>query len=178
MQGRPGPLALAPPSAEARREAIDELGRRVWAAMANGEPQRLLIDEVDLRELLDASAATRVTVRRTQMEDRLGPTDDFAGLMASAEYAGICVQGARDVEPGGPLGLRSPGWVADRVLVIGRRPSGQRIASWLEGLWLYCEHGFRAAELERVERPRWEHSDLEIAPCDLSIRNDLPDRAR
>lgn len=175
---RPTGVRPAPEGFDARRAAIDELGRRVWDALAAGEPRRLLYDEVDLRTLLEGDAATRVTVRRGQIDERIGETSDFVSLMEHAEYAGICLQGAREVSPGGPLGLRSEGWVVDRVLIIGRRPSGQRIASWLEGVWLYSDQGFAAADLERVERPRWEHSDLEIAPCDLSIRNDLPERAR
>lgn len=175
---RPTTLLPAPDTVDARTAAIDDLGRRIWDALSAGDPARLLYDEVDLRTLLEGPAATRITVRRTRIADRIGPTDDFVGLMSSADYAGICLQGARDEPAGGVLGLRSPGWVADRILIIGRRPSGQRIASWLEGLWLYSDQGFRAADFERVEEPRWEHSDLEIAPCDLSIRNDLPEIAR
>lgn len=175
---RPTGLRTAPAGADARRAAIDALGHRVWDALAAGEPRRLLYDETDLSTLLDGGAATRATLRRDRIDERIGSTADFVSLMESAEYAGICLQGARDVPAGGALGLRSDGWVVDRVLIIGRRPSGQRIASWLEGVWLYSDQGFAAADLERVERPRWEHSDLEIAPCDLSIRNDLPEQAR
>jgi hypothetical protein len=76
------------------------------------------------------------------------------------------------------LGLQADGWIFDRFLLIGRRPSGRRIAAWVEGVFVYTDAGFTALDLERVEEPRWEHSDLEIAPCDLSIRNDLPERAR
>ncbi len=167
-----------PDLAAERHAAVDALGRRAWEALRAGEPRTLLYDEVDLRALLEPSAATRITVRRTRVDERIGETDDFVSLLAAAEYAGVCLQGAREEPAGGALGLRSGGWVVDRVLVIGRRPSGQRIASWIEGLWLYSDQGFGAADLERVERPRWEHSDLEIAPCDVAIRDDLPEIAR
>ena len=99
---------------------------------------------------------------------------NLRSLLATAEYAGICLQGAREAPADGPLGLEMPGWVFDRFLLIGLRVPGQRLATWLEGVFLYTDAGFFALDLERVEEPRWEHSDLEIAPCDLSIRGDLP----
>ncbi len=43
---------------------------------------------------------------------------------------------------------------------------------------MFSDAGFGALDLERVETPRWEHSDLELAPCDMAIRNDLPEAAR
>jgi hypothetical protein len=171
--------ALGPPQdRDARDRAMDELGRRAWDALSEGTPERLLYDDLDLRVLLDTAGATRVSARRMTLRQRLGDTGDFRTLLANAEYAGICLQGAREEPAGGVLGLRSDGWIFDRALVIGRRPEGRRIASWLEGTFVYSDAGFHALDLERVERPRWEHSDLELAPCDLAIRNDLPDGAR
>lgn len=157
---------------------MDAFGRRAWAALREGEPERLLYDDLDLRALLDTAGATRLSARRITLTQRLGSTADFPALLASAEYAGICLQGARDEEPGGVLGLRTEAWIFDRALVIGRRPGGRRIASWVEGTFVFTDSGFGALDLERVEAPRWEHSDLELAPCDLAIRNDLPENAR
>lgn len=174
----PSTPRTAPSTMEAQRAAIDDVGRRAWGAMRAGDPAGLLFDDLDLRSLLDGPAATRISAQRLGIAGRVGDTGSFPGLLEDAEYAGVCVQGAREAGPGGALGLRSPGWVFDRLLVIGRRPTGRRIAAWIEGIWLYTDAGFRALDLERVERPRWEHSDLEIAPCDLSIRDDLPERAR
>ena len=171
------PLA-APDTAVARRATIDALGRRAWDAISAGNPQRLLLDDLDLRAVLDSAGATRLSARRVSVAQRIGETDDLSRLLVDASYAGVCLQGARDEDAGGVNGLRSPGWVFDRILVIGRRDTGRRIAAWLEGLFLYTDAGFFALDLERVERPRWEHSDLEIAPCDLSIRDDLPEHAR
>lgn len=175
---RPTTPRVAPETASARRESIDGLGRRAWDAMAAGAPQRLLLDDLDLRTVLDPTGATRLSARRLSVVQRIGETDELPRLLAESSYAGVCLQGAREEPEGGVNGLRSPGWVFDRLLVIGRRSNGRRIAAWLEGVFLFTDAGFFALDLERVERPRWEHSDLEIAPCDLSIRDDLPERAR
>lgn len=161
-----------------RDAAVVHFGERAWAALRAGAPERLLYDDLDLRELLDTAGATRLSARRLAAGPRLGVTVDLEALLGSAEYAGICLQGARDEEPGGVLGLRRGGWVFDRALLIGRRPGGRRIATWIEGTFLFTDAGFGALDLERVETPRWEHSDLEIAPCDVAVRNDLPEAAR
>jgi len=168
-----------PDTVEARNLAIDALGERAWAAMAAGDPRALLYEDTDLDALLDSGATARVAARRLALDDRLAiDPDALRSPLASAEYAGICLQGARGVEAGGPIGLVADGWVFDRMLIIGRRPTGRRVAAWIEGIFVYSDIGFAAVDLERVEEPRWEHSDLEIAPCDLSIRNDLPEIAR
>jgi hypothetical protein len=168
----------APEDSDARQGAIDAFGRRAWDAMKAGDPGRLVFDDLVLRELLDSAAASRLSARRLSLAQRIGSTDDLPTLLDDAEYAGVCAQGARDEEEGGVLGLRAPGWTLERVLVIGTRPGGRRIAAWLEGLFVFTDAGFGALDLERVEEPRWEHSDLEIAPCDVAVRNDLPENAR
>lgn len=146
--------------------------------MRSGHPSRLLVDDLGLRNLLDAPSATRVGARRMQVRQRMRATRDFASLLEGADYAGICLQGARVEPAGGVLGLQNDAWIFDRLLVIGRRPSGRRVAAWVEGVFVYTDVGFTALDLERVEEPRWEHSDLELAPCDLAVRSDLPERAR
>lgn len=162
----------------ARHDAVDALGHRVWAAMSEASPEDLLYDDLALRILLSPTAATRFAARRISFSERIGSSANFASLISNAAYAGVCLQGARSEEAGGVLGLEEDGWVFDRLLLIGRRQDGQRLAAWIEGLFLYSDAGFFALDLERVEEPRWEHSDLEIAPCDLAIRNDLPQIAR
>lgn len=171
---RPSTALAAPDAREDRNAAIDAFGQRAWDALASRQPTRLLYDELDLRELLDAAGATRFSARRGTAA-RLGRS----GVeLDSARYAGICLQGAREEPADGVLGLRSRGWVFDRALVIGTRPGGRRVAAWLEGIFVFTDAGFGAIDLERVEEPRWEHSDLELAPCDLAVRNDLPEAAR
>lgn len=178
VETRPTTPRPPPAEREARDAAIVRFGERAWAALSAGEPERLLYDDLDLRQLLDTAGATRLSARRLGAGPRLGLMIDLPTLLENAEYAGICLQGAREEPAGGVLGLRDDGWVFDRALVIGRRPSGRRIASWLEGTFVFTDTGFGALDLERVETPRWEHSDLEIAPCDHAVRNDLPEAAR
>jgi hypothetical protein len=163
---------VAPETREARSEAIDAFGRRAWAALTEGAPQGVLFDDLELRALLDAAGATRFSARRITLTSRLGGTSELPARTSGAEYAGVCLQGARVEDAGGVLGLQRPGWIFARALVIGRRPGGQRVASWLEGAFVYSDAGFRALDLERVEAPRWEHSDLELAPCDFAVRDD------
>lgn len=173
-RSRPTTALAAPDARDARNAAIDAFGRRAWDALSSHQPTRLLYDELDLRELLDPAGATRFSARRGSAA-RIGS----GGVeLDSARYAGICLQGAREEPANGVLGLRSRGWVFDRALVIGTRPGGRRVAAWLEGIFVFTDAGFGALDLERVEEPRWEHSDLELAPCDLAVRNDLPEAAR
>ena len=169
---------MLPQEEAARRAAVERLGERTYAALRDGRPESLVYDDIDLRVLLEPTGATRYAARRQGLAERIGPTEDAANLLRAAEYAGVCVQGARAESAGGVLGLREDGWVFDRVLIIGRQASGQRVAAWIEGTFVYTDRGFGALDLERVEQPRWEHSDLELAPCDLSIRRDLPEAAR
>jgi hypothetical protein len=168
----------APDSGDERQSAIDALGQRIWEAMCAGDPARLVFDDLALRVLLDTAGATRVSAQRASLAVRIGSTDDFRTLLDDADYAGICLQGARDEPAGGALGLRAPGWSIERALIIGRKANGQRIAAWLEGPFLFTDAGFGAIDLERVEEPRWEHSDLELADCEFAVRNDLPEAAR
>ena len=46
-------------------------------------------------------------------------------------------------------------------------PTGRRVAAWVEGVFIQTDGGFVAIDLHRVEDPRCEHTDLEIAPCDM-----------
>ena len=92
--------------------------------------------------------------------------------MREARYGGVCLQDARVERSGPPFGLRESGWVFDRALVVGvtsEGPEGRRVAAWVEGTFVYTTEGFGAISIVRVERPRWEHSDLELAPCDMEV---------
>ncbi len=175
----PTTAVAMPDDQGARRAALAALGERAWSAMALGEPTLLLYADADLEILLDAASLVRIGARRLSLEDRLHiEPARLTTPLSTAAYAGICLQGARTEEAGGPLGLLVDGWVFDRMLIIGRRSTGRRVAAWLEGVFVFSDVGFGAIDLERVEEPRWEHTDLEIAPCDLAIRDDLPEIAR
>ena len=90
-------------------------------------------------------------------------------------YVSVCAQGSEPAHQGGALGLRRPTWTLQRILVVGRRDGGQRLAAWVEADFAYGPEGFEALDLRRVEAPRWEHSDLEIATCDLRVDADSSD---
>jgi hypothetical protein len=92
---------------------------------------------------------------------------DARALLRSARYAGLCIQQGRAEPSGGSLGLRAPGFVFERALLIGRDGGGGAVASWVEGRFLHTDAGFGALSLERVEAPRRDHADLELADCEL-----------
>jgi hypothetical protein len=56
-------------------------------------------------------------------------------------------------------------------LVVARDGQG-RSASWVEGRFAYTDQGWKTLSLTRIELPRRQHSDLDLAPCDVeeSIR--------
>jgi hypothetical protein len=163
-----------PQAKAARDRALARVGRRLFDALRRGAPERLLFDDGVLRRLLEPDAATRVAAYRLGRGARLDYRPAAFGGLRQSEYAGVCLQGAR-VEPSGtPLGLRKPGWVFDRALVAATTGSGRRLGAWVEGTFVYTNAGFGAIDLGRVEEPRWEHSDLELAPCDMEVGLDEP----
>lgn len=169
--GASAPLALSPVPGgrDARATALAATGHGLYRALSAGRLDALVVDELDLRALVDGASATRFAARRRTLALRLGIQPEAFTPFRQAEYAGVCVQGARAREGGGVLGLLGPTWTADRILVVGRRPGGRRLAAWLEGVFVFTNGGFVALDLNRVEAPRWEHSDLELANCDLEV---------
>jgi hypothetical protein len=158
-----------PGNGEVRTRAIDDTGQRIYEALARGAPTDLLVDDVGLRGLLDSQSATRFAALRVGISARLGThAVDFQPLR-EARYGGVCLQASRLEPAGSALGLRADGWVFDRALVMGLQPGGRRVASWVEGAFVYTREGFRALDLTRVEVPRWEHADLELAACDMEV---------
>lgn len=155
-----------PAERTARHEAMDDLGRRLHAALVAGRPADILLGDDELRRVLTSDVATRFAARRAAVGVRLGEGGRFASALAETSYLGVCLQDARDRDD--HLGLRSPGWTVRRILLAARRPGGRRIALWVEGVFVYTDNGFGAIDIERVEDPRWEHSDLELAPCDMA----------
>lgn len=158
-----------PAEVPARHEAMDELGRRLHVALAAGHPEHVMLGDDELRALLGSTAATRVAARRAAIGVRLGgDAQRLTIALDGTTYLGVCLQDARD-EPGdATLGLRATGWVFRRVLLAAARPGGRRVALWIDGVFVFTDAGFGALDLERVEDPRPEHSDLELAPCDMA----------
>ena len=166
---RPEHPRPVPAAKEARSAAIQAFGEELHRAVGEGHPERVLFDDVAIRELLAPKAATRVAALRVGLGTRLSIREDAFASLRDSHYAGVCLQGSRLEPAGSPLGLEAPGWVFDRALVVGAQPGGRRVAAWVEGTFLYTNVGFGAIDLARVEEPRWEHSDLEIAPCDMEV---------
>ncbi len=165
QKGPTEPLPL-PPGAAAE-QALDDLGRRLYQALARGRPDEIMLSDSALRALLLPEAASRaMTLRHARPGLRVMAPDERA-LFSAARYAGICVQQGRSEPRGGPLGLRAPGFCFERALIIGREPGGGAIASWVEGRFVNTDAGFGALSLERVEPPRRDHADLELAVCEL-----------
>ena len=163
---RPLPV---PNDGAARDRAMREGGAKMYAALAEGRPESLLADDVALRDLVDPQAASRYVALRAATGMRLGVQPEEFAPLAQASYSGVCLQGVRLEPAHDRLGLSSAGWVFDRALVAGVQPGGRRMAAWIEGTFVYTPTGFLALDLTRVEAPRWEHSDLELAPCDMQV---------
>lgn len=163
---RPLPV---PRDGSARARIVDQTGERLYTALSRGRPLTLLADDVALRALVDSRSASRYSALRQGVSARVGAEGADFGPLAHARYSGVCLQGARLEPRAGSLGLRADGWVFDRALVVGDEPGGRRLASWVEGTFVYSSDGFLALSLSRVEAPRWEHSDLEMAVCDMEV---------
>lgn len=165
----PRPRSL-PDEASDRDLAVDELGRRAWDALAAGDPFTLLADEEQLSDLVSPAIVARIEERRPGFRARLGDmVHAMPERLAGASYLGVCAQSAHEEGPGGALQLTERTWVIGRVLVVGRiEGTGRRIASWIDGPFAFDGERFVAVELENLEEPRWEHSDLELGVCDLS----------
>ena len=163
---RPLPV---PAERSARHEIIDSFGRRLYGAVADARPESVLLDDIGLRAVTEPSAASRYAALRVGVSSRLRADGSALRTLQDARYAGVCLQGSRLEPPGSTVGLSHAGWTFDRILVVGLQPGGRRMAAWVEGTFIYTSEGFAALDLTRVEEPRWEHADLELAPCDMQI---------
>ncbi|MCS6797042.1 MAG: hypothetical protein NZ898_00690 [Myxococcota bacterium] len=166
----PRPLEPVVPPAELveRRVLVERAAHDLFRALADGDPRRLLADEVQLRDLLVSPAATRWAQARRAAGGSIAHASQL-GPFASARLVRLCMQGVRVEQPGGPVGVRRPAWVFDRALVAAEQPGRRRIASWVEGLFVFTTHGLRAIDLVLVEAPRWEHVDLDHAICEVAF---------
>lgn len=170
--GPPAPAATttamrAPATAEARRSAALELGRRLYAAVGSGTVEQIVLDDPTLREVLQPEAAGRASVLRLNLGRGLHLPEISRTLLERAPYRGACLQDVRHERAREITGLRAPGWVVRRVLIVGQDSTGGHVAAWVEGTFVFTDGGFRAVLIERVETPRRDHADLQIATCDL-----------
>jgi hypothetical protein len=159
---------LPQPAVDAE-QSLDAFGQKLYAALAQGHLETVMFDDVALRAVLLPDAATRITSVRLAAGSTLRLAADARALLQRAKYAGLCVQQGRAEPSAGAIGLRAPGFVFERALVIGREPGGGAVASWVEGEFLNTDAGFGALSLERVEPPRRDHADLDLAECEMRV---------
>ena len=88
--------------------------------------------------------------------------------LRNATFKAACAQGVYDATER-RFGLRQPGWVIERLLIVAEDPSVGPVAAWVEGIFVLTNRGLGAISIARVEAPRPGHSDLELATCDLSV---------
>jgi hypothetical protein len=157
---------VLPADQPARAQKLGEIGRRLYATLRAGQPEQLVLDELELEAVVEPAAVSRITLVRAR-GSALPPARELAAAFEHTTYAGACFDRARPEAPAGELGLRAPGFVFDRVLVAGREPGGGRVAAWLEGTFVVTDRGVWALLLSRVEEPRREHADLALQACDL-----------
>lgn len=169
------PYAAQPlPHAGAADAALSAFGARLHAALEQGQPGRVLLDGDGLSRVLLPQAEAQLLAQRAPLRAPGYMADGQGSPWTGSYYAEICVQQGREEPEGGPLGLRAPGFVFERALLVGREAGGGAIAAWVEGVFVYTDAGFYALTLERVETPRRDHSDLELAVCELRARAAAP----
>jgi hypothetical protein len=159
------PRTLPADAARSRKE-LSELGVRLHAALAKGALAQVLLDQDELFAVLAPAAARRVASARALVRVS-EPSQDARAQWSSVRFAGLCVQQGRVEPAGGVLGLTQAGFVFERALLEGRDPAGAPLGAWVEGVFLLTERGFFAVALERIEAPRRDHADLELAVCEL-----------
>lgn len=155
-----------PEAASARREAVVALGGQLFEAFRAGQPRAALAPASDLDDLLSPAGRFRIERSRARLTDTAIEARGAARAWQGARFAGVCAQGAQLEPAARGLGLREPAWVMKRLLIVGQ-VGNTRVAAWLGGAFVYTQAGFRALSLDRIETPRGNHADLELAPCDV-----------
>jgi len=164
-----------PPLQSERDRVFADLGQRAFLALSHQALGGLLLDDQGLRAVLEPEQASRVAALRSSPgADLPVPQDAGNTAFANAAYSGLCIQGARMESAGSPLGLRRAAFVLDRALVAGVEPGGGRVAAWLEGTFVLTDQGFYAIAVQRLETPRRDHADLDLAPCDFRFGGRSP----
>lgn len=165
---RPQLAQVAPASERERVAALRAFAERAFRTLQTRYPSELVFDDITLRKLLNPVSAGRAGTQRNGMQRYAGVTPVGFELLRDTTFAGACFQALRDEPAGSLTGLVRPGWMFDRVLLVGGEPTG-RVALWLEGEFLWTDTGFGAIAIDRAETPRRGHSDLELAVCDVDL---------
>jgi hypothetical protein len=154
-----------PHDANLRRDSLSELGQRLFAALRAGSISQCVAPSSELDQLVVPEARLHVE-RERRAHGSFATSSVFPRDWAAASYAGFCAQGAREEPARAALGLAQPGWVLERILVVASLGT-TRSASWLTGRFVYTEAGWKLLSLSQIEQPRRQHSDLDLAPCDV-----------
>lgn len=157
---------VLPSDARERDELLARFGERLYAAIESGHLERVLADSPTRADILKPDVAGRPP--RTLAGHALSVAD--RSLWATGRYAGLCVQSGRTEYPFGLVGVRKTAFVFERGLLIGREPGGGDLAGWVEGVFVLTQRGFVALAIERIEGPRRDHADLELAECEIADR--------
>lgn len=163
----PAPL---PPRLDRAEAALVDFGARLYGALVRGRPDDVAFDRAALHLLLSPAAERRALSPGQSVPGPSRLAEGERALWSRARFAEICVQQGRAEPRGGALGLRAEGFVFERALLVGREPGGGALAGWVEGQFLHTDAGFGALRFDRVERPRRDHADLELAVCELRAR--------
>ncbi len=162
----PAPLPADP---RAQELALGQIGRQLYAALADGEPERLLLDLSELKSIFDTDGALRIRELRAR-----GSAPGFAAAeqraaFSGTTYLGVCFDRARLEPAGATLGLLHKAFVFQRALIVGKQLDDSVFAAWMEGLFMSTGTGDLAVALvlSRVEAPRRDHPDLGLLQCDF-----------
>ena len=154
-----------PHDAALRRGSLSALGKRLFEALRSGSINPCVATTGELDQLVVPQARLAIE-RERRAHGSFATSSVFPRDWAGASYAGFCAQGAREEPAQEALGLTQRGWVLERILVVASL-GNTRSASWLEGRFVYTEQGWKLLSLSQVEQPRRQHSDLDLAPCDV-----------
>ena len=155
-----------PRDAGVRRDSLRMLGQSLFEGLRAGTLEQSFASMRELDAIVAPEARMRLESERASSMQRAASLALFRNDWHAASYAGFCAQGARDEQAHASLGLTQPGWVLERILVVART-GALSSASWLEGDFVYTAQGWKALNVRRVEAPRRQHADLELAPCDV-----------
>lgn len=163
----PAPL---PEDTRAQQLALGQIGRQLYAALGDGEPERLMLDASELKSIFDTDGALRILeLRERGSAPGLAAAEQRAAF-GGTTYCGVCFDRARREAAGSPLGLLHDAFVFERALIVAKQLDGTPIAAWMEGLFMSTGTGDLAVALvlSRVEAPRRDHPDLGLLQCDFT----------
>lgn len=158
------PVAM-PNEASQRRSSLSELAERLFAGLQAGSMDRCVASPNELDQLLDPEARMHAE-RERHAHGGFASSTLFPKDWGGGRFAGFCAQGARNEPAHAALGLRQRGWVLERILVVASL-GATRSAAWVSGRFVYTDAGWKLLSVDQIEQPRRQHSDLDLAPCDV-----------